>query len=41
MIEMVALQEILHCFEEIWTVVNNNLTERSPLTKDVFIDPVS
>jgi hypothetical protein len=41
MIDMVVLQEVLHRFEESWTVVSNNLSERSPLAKDVFIDPVS
>jgi hypothetical protein len=37
---VIALREIFHCFEEGWTVVSNNLTERSPLTEDVLIDPV-
>jgi hypothetical protein len=41
MIDMIALWEVLHCFEESWTIVSNNLTERSPLTKDILVDPVS
>jgi hypothetical protein len=40
-IEMVALQEIVHRFEESWAIVSNNLAERSPPTEDVLIDPVS
>jgi hypothetical protein len=41
MVEMVALWEILHHFEESWTVVSNNLAERSSPAKDIHIDPVS
>jgi hypothetical protein len=40
-VEMIALREIFHCFEEGWIVVSNNLTERSPLAKDILVDPVS
>jgi hypothetical protein len=40
-IEMVALLEVLHCFEESWSIVSNNLAERSPLAKDILMDPVS
>jgi hypothetical protein len=40
-IEMVALREVFHCFEESWTIVSNNLMERSPPAKDILIDPVS
>jgi hypothetical protein len=40
-IEMIALQEVFHCFEESWAIVSNNLTERSPPAKDILIDPVS
>jgi hypothetical protein len=40
-IEMVALQQVLHHFEESWAIVGNNLVERSPLEKDVLVDPVS
>jgi hypothetical protein len=41
MVEMVVLREIFHCFEESWTVVSNDLMERSPLKKDILVDPVS
>jgi hypothetical protein len=40
-VEVIVLREIFHRFEESWTVVSNNLTERSPPTEDVLIDPVS
>jgi hypothetical protein len=40
-VEMISLGQIFHRFEESWTVVSNNLTERSPPTEDVLIDPVS
>jgi hypothetical protein len=38
-IEMIVLQQIFHCFEEGWTIVSNNLVERSPPAKDILIDP--
>jgi hypothetical protein len=41
MIEIIVLREILHFFEESWTIVSNNLTERSPLAKDILVDAVS
>jgi hypothetical protein len=34
-VEVIALREIFHCFEEGWTIVSNNLAERSPPTEDV------
>jgi hypothetical protein len=40
-IEVISLRQVFHCFEEGWTIVSNNLTERSPPTEDVLIDPVS
>jgi hypothetical protein len=40
-VEMIALREIFHHFEESWTIVSNNLTERSPPTEDILVDPVS
>jgi hypothetical protein len=40
-VEMIALQQVFHRFKEGWAVVSNNLTERSPPTKDILIDPVS
>jgi hypothetical protein len=40
-IEMIALREVFHRFEESWTIVSNNLAERSPLAKDILVDPVS
>jgi hypothetical protein len=40
-VEVIALREIFHHFEEGWTVVSNNLAERSTPTEDVLIDPVS
>jgi hypothetical protein len=40
-VEMIALREIFHRFEESWTIVSNNLTERSPPAEDILIDPVS
>jgi hypothetical protein len=40
-IEMIVLRQVFHCFEEGWTVVSNNLMERSPLAEDILIDPVS
>jgi hypothetical protein len=40
-VEMIALREIVHRFEESWAIVSNNLAERSPPTEDVLIDPVS
>jgi hypothetical protein len=40
-IEMIALREIFHCFEESWPIVSNNLTGGSPPAKDILIDPVS
>jgi hypothetical protein len=40
-VEVIALQEIFHRFEESWAVVSNNLAERSPPTEDVLIDPIS
>jgi hypothetical protein len=40
-VEMVALRQVFHRFEEGWTVVSNNLMERSPLAEDILIDPVS
>jgi hypothetical protein len=33
-VEVIALREIFHRFEEGWTVVSNNLVERSPPTED-------
>jgi hypothetical protein len=40
-VEMIAPREIFHRFEESWTIVSNNLTERSPPTEDILVDPVS
>jgi hypothetical protein len=40
-VEMIALQQVFHCLEEGWTIVSNNLAERSPPAKDILIDPVS
>jgi hypothetical protein len=40
-VEMVVLREVVHRFEESWTIVSNNLMERSPPAKDILIDPVS
>jgi hypothetical protein len=40
-IEMVALWQVFHCFEEGWAIVSNDLMERSPLAEDILIDPVS
>jgi hypothetical protein len=40
-IEMIALQQVFHRFEESWTIVSNNLMERSPPAKDILVDPVS
>jgi hypothetical protein len=40
-VEMVALRQIFHCFEEGWTIVSNNLMERSPPAEDILIDPIS
>jgi hypothetical protein len=40
-VEMIALRQVFHCLEEGWTVVSNNLVERSPPAKDILIDPVS
>jgi hypothetical protein len=40
-IEMVALREILHRFEESWIIVSNNLMERSLPVKDILVDLVS
>jgi hypothetical protein len=40
-IEMIALRQVFHRLEEGWTIVSNNLTERSPPAEDILIDPVS
>jgi hypothetical protein len=40
-IEMIVLRQVFHRFEEGWTIVSNNLVERSPPTEDILIDPVS
>jgi hypothetical protein len=40
-VEIISFQEVFHCLEESWTIVSNNLTERSPLAEDILIDPVS
>jgi hypothetical protein len=40
-VEVIALRQVLHRFEERWTIVSNNLAERSPPAEDVLIDPVS
>jgi hypothetical protein len=40
-VEVISLQQVVHHFEEGWTIVSNNLTERSPPAEDVLIDPVS
>jgi hypothetical protein len=40
-VEMISLRQVFHRFEECWTIVSNNLTERSPPTEDILIDPVS
>jgi hypothetical protein len=40
-IEIIALREVFHCLEESWTIVSNNLAERSPPAKDILVDPVS
>jgi hypothetical protein len=40
-IEMIALRQVFHRFEEGWTVVSNNLAERSPPAEDILVDPVS
>jgi hypothetical protein len=37
-VEMISLRQV---FEEGWTIVSNNLMERSPLAEDILIDPVS
>jgi hypothetical protein len=40
-VEVISLQQVFHRFEEGWTIVSNNVTERSPLAEDILIDPVS
>jgi hypothetical protein len=40
-VEVIALRQVFHRFEEGWTIVSNNLAERSPPTEDVLIDPIS
>jgi hypothetical protein len=40
-VEMVALLQVFHRFEEGWTIVSNNLMERSPPAEDILIDPIS
>jgi hypothetical protein len=40
-IEMILLRQVFHHFEEGWTIVSNNLMERSPLAEDILIDPIS
>jgi hypothetical protein len=39
-VEVIALRQVLHRFEECWTIVSNNLVERSPPAEDILIDPV-
>jgi hypothetical protein len=40
-VEMISLRQVFHHFEEGWTIVSNNLMERSPPAEDILIDSIS